>query len=440
LLRTILSLDISLAHVLHKLKVVLIGGEPLTYALVDLFYRKLPHAKLINFYGLTEGDGAYYPVLPHKKISFAPPIGRPIANTNIYILDPGMEPVPVGMSGEIYIANEGMARGYFKRPELNAQRFLPNPFCSSSETRLYKTGDRGRFLPDGNIEYLGRIDRMVKIRSFRVELGEVEAAINAHPDVCESVVVARPYHAESEEALTRALRLVAYVVLKKTQSISAQSLKSYLRAHLPDYALPGNIVLLECLPLLPAGKIDISALPDPDQVTRQLDENYVHPRDPLEIQLTCMWERILRISPIGIYDNFFDIGGDSLNAVDLFLQIAKDLQKDLPISVLMQAPTIAELAILIRQDPSSYSGHWYPFNHSEQNFLHPCKWRGDRIQVFCKILWFKPTNIRFAGKSSGHKDAPHTDVRHIFQILSGVGSPILGPYQCVFLHGRRGRF
>jgi non-ribosomal peptide synthetase component F len=142
-----------------------------------VFYEKLPHAQLINFYGLTEADGTFYPVPRDKKISFAPPIGRPIANTKIYILDSRMEPVPVGMSGEIYIASEGMARGYFKRPELDAERFLSNPFCDPVEPTLYKTGDRGRFLPDGNIEYLGRIDRMVKIRGFRVELGEVEAGI-----------------------------------------------------------------------------------------------------------------------------------------------------------------------------------------------------------------------------------------------------------------------
>lgn len=443
LLRTILSLDISLAHILHRLKVVLIGGEPLTYALVDVFYHKLPHTKLINFYGLTEGDGAYYPVPHHKKISFAPPIGRPVANAKIYLLDQNMEPVPVGMPGEIHIANEGMARGYFKRPELDSQRFLPNPFCSSSETRLYKTGDLGRLLPDGNIEYLGRMDRMIKIRSFRVELGEVEAAVNAHPDVRESIVVARQNHADSEKALTRAVRLVAYVVLKKTQSISARALKSYLRAHLPDYALPGSIVFLECLPLLPAGKIDIAALPDPDQAALQPDENYVRPRDPLEFQLTCMWERILRVSPIGIYDNFFDIGGDSLNAVDLFLQIEKDLQKDLPISVLMQAPTIAELALLIRQDPDSYS--W--------SSLVPIQPFGTKVPLFCIhanggvivykyfAKYFGPNQPIFGLQARGllgSKDAPHTDVRHMASdyIREMRRVQPRGPYQlCAFSMG-----
>lgn len=443
LLRTILSLDISLAHVLHRLKVVLIGGEPLTYALVDLFHHKLPHAKLINFYGLTEGDGAFYPVPHHKKVSFAPPIGRPIANAKIYILDPHMEPVPVGMSGEIYIVNEGMARGYFKRPELDAQRFLPNPLCSSTEIRLYKTGDRGRFLPDGNIEYLGRMDRMVKIRSFRVELGEVEAAINGHPEVRESVVLARQAHAESEAALTHDPRLVAYIVLKRPRSISAQALKSYLRTRLPDYALPSNIVLLESLPLLPAGKVDVSSLPDPEQAMRPLYENYAGPRDPLEIQLTCMWERVLQISPIGIHDNFFDIGGDSLRAVDLFLQIEKELHKNLPISVLMQAPTIAQLSMLIRQDPSSYS--W--------SSLVPIQPIGTRVPLFCIhanggvivykyfAKYFGPNQPIFGLQARGllgTKDAPHTDIRHMasdyIQEMRRVQPT--GPYQlCAFSMG-----
>jgi len=443
LLRTILSLDVSLAHVLHALKVVLIGGEPLTYALADLFYQKLPQAQLINFYGLTEGDGSSYPVPPNEKISFAPPIGRPIANVKIYILDPNMEPVPVGMSGEIYIANEGMARGYFKRPELDSQRFLPNPFSDSSEPRLYKTGDRGRFLPDRNIEYLGRIDRMVKIHGFRVELAEVEAAINTHPAVHECIVLARQSHSELEKRLTGALKLAGYVVPKKPQSISAQALKSYLRNQLPNYALPSTIMILESFRLSPTGKIDISALPDPEQVSRELDENFVHPRDPLEIQLTRMWEQILRTSPIGVHDNFFEIGGDSLNAVDLFLQIEKDLQKDLPISVLMQAPTIAELAMLIRQDTSSYS--W--------SSLVPIQPFGTRLPLFCihangGVIVYKHF-VQYLGPNQpifglqargllGTKDAPHIDLKQMasdyIQEMRTVQPT--GPYQlCAFSMG-----
>jgi amino acid adenylation domain-containing protein len=443
LLRKILSLDISLAHVLYALRVVLIGGEPLTYTLADLFYQKLPHAQLINFYGLTEGDGASYPVLPDKKISFAPPVGRPIANTKIYILDPSMELVPVGMSGEIYIANEGMATGYFKRPELDAQRFLPNPFGDSSEPRLYKTGDRGRFLSDGNIEYLGRVDIMVKIRGFRVELGAVEAAINAHPEVRECLVLARPSYGRSQGALTRALRLVGYVILKKPGRISTQTLKSYLRDQLPDYALPSALLFLESFPLSPAGKIDITALPDPDQVSCELDGNYSAPRDFLEVQLTRMWEKILQTSPIGVDDNFFDIGGDSLNAVDLFLQIEKDLHKDLPISVLMQAPTVAELAMLIRQATSSYL--W--------SSLVPIQPRGTRLPLFCihadgGVIVYKHF-VHYLGPNQpifglqargllGTKDAPRNDIRQMasdyIQEMRTVQPT--GPYQlCAFSMG-----
>ncbi len=443
LLHTILSLDRSLAHSLHALRVVLIGGEPLTYALVDAFYQKLPHAQLINFYGLTEGDGTSYPVPPHKKISFAPPIGRPIANTKIYILDSSMEPVPIGMSGEIYIASEGMARGYFKHPGLDSQQFLSNPFCDSAELTLYKTGDRGRFLPDGNIEYLGRIDRMVKIRSFRVELGEVEAAINRHSDVCESIVLARQSQAESAERRIHGLRLVAYVVLKKPTSISTQELRSYLRTQIPDYALPSNIVVLESFPLSPNGKIDESALPDPEQIFRELDENDVAPHDLLETQMIHLWERLLRISPIRVHDNFFNLGGDSLIAIDLFRQIEKTFQKDLPISALMQAPTVAELVRLIRQDSASY--YW--------SSLVSIQSLGTKIPLFCihadgGVMFYNrfaeylgPDQPIFGLQARGllnKKDVPHNDLKQMaadyIQEIRTIQPR--GPYQlCAFSMG-----
>jgi amino acid adenylation domain-containing protein len=299
LLHELLSLDLSVAHILHTLKVVLIGGEPLSYALADLFYQKLPHAQLINFYGLTEGDGATYAVPANRRVSFAPPIGRPIANTKIYILDSNMEPVPVGMVGEVYIASEGLAKGYFKRPELDSQRFLANPFSDSSGTRLCKTGDRGRFLPDGNIEYLGRISTMVKVHGFRVELGEVQAVIHSHPAVRECIVLTKPSQGQSQKAQTRAISLVAYVVLKQPQSTSAQALKSFLRSRLPDHALPSYIVILESFPLSPTGKVNVAALPKPEQRTHESGKNDVRRRDLLELKMTRMWKWLLRISPIG---------------------------------------------------------------------------------------------------------------------------------------------
>jgi amino acid adenylation domain-containing protein len=298
LLHEILSLDLSIAHILQTLQVVLIGGEPLSYALADLFYQKLPQAQLINFYGLTEADGTAYPIPANRKVSFAPPIGRPIANTKIYILDSNMEPVPVGMAGEVYIASEGLAKGYFKRPELDSQRFLPNPFSDSSESRLCKTGDRGRFLPNGSIEYLGRISTMVKVRGVRVELGEVQAVIHSHPAVRECIVLAKPSHGQSQGSQLGAISLVGYVVLKQPQSTSAQALKSYLRRQLPDHALPSNIVILESFPLSPAGKINVGALPNPEQLSSKADKNDVRRRDLLELKVTRMWKRLLRISPI----------------------------------------------------------------------------------------------------------------------------------------------
>jgi acyl-CoA synthetase (AMP-forming)/AMP-acid ligase II len=205
-----------------------------------------------------------------------------------------MEPVPVGMAGEVYIASEGLAKGYFKRPELDSQRFLPNPFSDSSGTRLCKTGDRGRFLPDGNIEYLGRIGTMVKVRGFRVELGEVQALIHSHPAVRECIVLTKPSHGQSQ-----AISLVGYVVLKKPRSTSAQALKSFLLSQLPDHALPSYIVILESFPLSPAGKVNVAALPNPEQRSHESGKNDVRRRDLLEIKMTRMWKWLLRISPIG---------------------------------------------------------------------------------------------------------------------------------------------
>ena len=299
LLHDILFLDLSITHILHALRVILIGGEPLSYALADLFYQKLPHAQLINFYGLTEGDGAMYSVPANKAVSFAPPIGRPIANTKIYLLDPSMEPVPFGMPGEIYIASEGLAKGYFKRPDLDSRRFLPNPFDASSESRLCKTGDRGRFLSDGNIEYLGRIGTIVKVDGFRVELGEVQAAIHSHPSVRECIVLAKPAHGESQEAPITTASLVGYVVLKRPQSISTHVLRSYLHNQLPDHAVPSKIVILESFPLTSAGKIDLTALPSPEHGSYNAGKSKVGRRDRLELKMSQMWKRLLRISPIG---------------------------------------------------------------------------------------------------------------------------------------------
>ncbi len=443
LLRTILSVNTDIAQALRALKVVWIGGEPLTYALVDLFHKKLPNVQLINFYGLTEGDGSFYPVNPDKKVSFAPPIGRPVANAKIYILDSTLEPVPVGMSGELYIANEGMAQGYYKRPELNAERFLPDPFNTFSEIRLYKTGDLGRYLYDGNIEYLGRIDRMIKIRGFRVELGEVEAAINSHPAVQDCFAMTRDSSTDKEDALTREPRLVGYVIFKQNYKISVKVLKKYLRTKLPDYAIPRAIVVLNSFPLSPNGKIDVFALPNPENIALEVDDHIIYPRDPLEMRLVQIWENILHAHPVSVEDNYFEIGGDSLAAVDLFLQIEKDLHKDLPISALIQAPTIAQLATLIRQDITMH--RW--------SSLVPIQPRGSKPPLFCIhadggvflynqfVEYLGPDQPIFGLQAKGllgAQDTPHDDLKKMasdyIQEMHAVQPT--GPYQlCAFSMG-----
>jgi amino acid adenylation domain-containing protein len=301
--------------------------------------------RLINAYGASEAtiDSSYF---ESAAVSLSGdrlvPIGRPFANTQIYILDSHLQLVPVGFAGELYIGGAGVARSYLNQPKLTEQKFIPNPFSNEPGDRLYKTGDLGRYLPDGTIEFLGRLDNQVKIRGFRIELGEIEAVLGQHPAVDETVVVVR-------EDVPGNKRLVAYVVVNQTSAPTVSQLHQFLKQKLLEYMIPSAIVKLEALPLTPNGKVDRRALLALDTARPELQEAFIAPRDTLELQLAQIWEDVLNVRPIGVTDNFFTLGGHSLLAVRLIAQIQQQFEQNLPLATLFLAPTIEHLASTLRQ-------------------------------------------------------------------------------------------
>ena len=265
-------------------------------------------------------------------------IGPPIANTTFYVLDLYGQPVPVGVPGELHIGGDGVARGYLNRPELTRERFVADPFSNETAARMYKTGDRVRRLPDGRLEFLGRLDHQVKIRGYRIELGEIEAVLRLHPEVQDAVVVARD-SGEGEK------RLVAYVTANGPDPVPVGSLRDLLRRKLAPYMIPAALVPLDAFPLTPNGKIDRKALPLPDdQMRRDTGAAYVAPRTPLEELLAGFWRDHLGVKQVGIHDNFFDLGGDSLTMIRLSLEIERATSQSFPLPWIFDAPTVAGMA------------------------------------------------------------------------------------------------
>jgi amino acid adenylation domain-containing protein len=318
-----------------SLRRVICSGEALSYELQQRCFSVLP-AELHNLYGPTEAavDVTYW-ACQRKGTLRTVPIGRPIANTQIYILDQNLQPVPVGVPGELHIGGLGLARGYHRRPELTAEKFIANPFSDDPQSRLYKTGDLSRYLADGTIEYLGRLDHQVKIRGFRVELGEIEMQLNQHPTIREAVVLAR-------EDTPGDKRLVAYVTPKDALQPKAAELREALKAKLPEYMLPAAFIILERFPLTPNGKIDRRALPKPEFASAP--RSYIPPSTDTEIALAKIWAEILGLKQVSIADSFFEIGGHSLLAIRLASEIQRQFQFNLPVRVLFQHPTIHGLA------------------------------------------------------------------------------------------------
>ncbi|NEO74192.1 non-ribosomal peptide synthetase, partial [Moorena sp. SIO3H5] len=318
------------------LRIVLTGGDRL-----NQYPSSLLPFRIINNYGPTENTVVTTSglIVPTQQTNLLPPpIGRPIANTQIYILDGHLQPVPIGLPGELYIGGDGLARGYLNRPKLTSEKFITNPFCNSKSERIYKTSDLARYLPDGNIEFIGRIDNQVKIRGFRIELGEIEAVLSSHSQIQQTVVIAT-------EDIHSNKRLVAYIVSEE-ESLTTNQLREFLKQKLPDYMVPSAFVTLDTLPLTPNGKVDRFALPAPDgEITRE--HKYVPPRTTIELQLTQIWSDVLNLTSVGVQDNFFDLGGHSLLAVRLMSKIQQQFQINLPLATLFQSPTIEQLASLL---------------------------------------------------------------------------------------------
>ncbi len=320
------------------LREIITAGEQLQVTpQIRALFRNIPGCRLHNHYGPSETHVVTAFTLADLPDDWPllPPIGRPIANTSIHLLDPGLRPVPIGVPGEMYIGGDNLARGYLNRPELTAEKFVAG--SSYPEVRLYRTGDLARYLPDGNIEFLGRLDNQVKIRGFRVEPGEVEAVLAAHPAVREAAVVAR-----EDDPGER--RLVAYVVARTETRPAIGELRRFLQERLPEYLVPAAFISLERLPTTPSGKIDRRALPAPDHSRPDLGRAPTVPRTEEEARVARIWAEVLGIDTVGIEDNFFELGGHSLLATRVISRIRDAFGIEVPLRSLFESPTVAGLA------------------------------------------------------------------------------------------------
>jgi surfactin family lipopeptide synthetase A len=328
----------------HLCAVITAGEQLQITSSIRRLFDQLKGCTLYNHYGPSESHVATAFTLegfPEQWPSL-PPIGRPIANTQIYLLDEHQQPVPVGLPGELYIGGAGLARGYLNRPELTAERFITNPFCDEPGARLYRTGDMARYRSDGTIEFLGRLDQQVKIRGFRIEIGEIEATLSGHPGVREAAVLAR-------ELAPGEKRLVAYVVPHERCRLSSSELRGFLKERLPEYMVPSFFILLESLPLTPSGKIDRRTLSTLALTKFHAEETSVGARNPLEETLAEIWAAVLGLRQVGIHDNFFELGGDSLLATRITAQVSRTFQVEVPLHTLFALPTIAEYALAVEE-------------------------------------------------------------------------------------------
>ena len=358
---------------LRGLRQLLAGGNVLSVPHVEQAVRELNGCQLINGYGPTENTTftCCYSIRSGEQFTGSVPIGFPVSNTQVYILDNHMQQVPVGVIGELYTGGAGLAAAYLNDPALTAEKFVPHPLSNEPGARLYRTGDRARYRGDGSIEFFGRIDDQVKLRGFRIELGEIECAIKEHPGVQDAVVM-------TGQSASGERYLVGYVVANPGRpefqnGAMTSELKALLKKKLPDYMVPAYFVALEKLPLMPNGKIDRRALPAPDGTRPELEEAHIAPRDDLERRLAQVFEKLLGVQSVGIRDNFFDLGGHSLLAVRLVSEIEKEVGQRLPLVSFFQGANIEYLASLLRQDVSSLE--WPTFVEIQKG--------GSGVPLFC---------------------------------------------------------
>ncbi|HSN97591.1 MAG TPA: amino acid adenylation domain-containing protein, partial [Candidatus Nanopelagicales bacterium] len=395
-------------------RVFVLGGEVLTARHAIALRARAPGARIINEYGPTEtvvGCCTHEVVAPSGEGAL--PIGRPIANTQLHVLDGHLQQSPISVAGELYIGGDGVARGYLARPAATAASFVPDPFSGVPGARLYRSGDRARWREDGELEFLGRADDQVKVRGHRIELGEIEAALSAHPAVREAVVLAR-------EDAPGDRRLVAYVVPERAGATAVESLRDHLQAKLPSYMVPSAIVLLESLPLSSNGKVDRRALPSPEATRSEAAGARVEPRDRTELELARIFEDLLQVRPVGARDDFFALGGHSLLAVRLVARIKDRFGRDLPLSQLFRGATVEGLASVL-------TGGALP---ASQSPLVTLNGSGSNPPFFCvhavggSALAFRTLALRLGGDQPFHalhasgidtEDAPSTRIEEMAQ-------------------------
>jgi amino acid adenylation domain-containing protein len=324
-----------------ELKLWITSGEAITAELARRLEERLPGATLLNLYGSSEvaGDVTSYVIRTSRSLERIP-IGRPIANTRVYVLNHGLKPVPIGVPGEIHVGGDSLALGYLHNPVLTSEKFVSDPFGRSSQDRLYKTGDVGRFRPDGNLEFLGRVDNQVKIRGVRIELGEIESLLRTHTSVRAAVVAVSG--TGGDESLT------GYVVLNDS-TVDASGLQRFLRTKLPENMVPSSFAVLDTLPLLPNGKVDRRALPAPEDVRRSIARAYVGPRNDVEQRLAGILAEVLKLERVGLHDNFFELGGHSLRGIQVIARVRKAFGVELPLRTLFEKPTVAGLSFEIEE-------------------------------------------------------------------------------------------
>ena len=335
----LLNQMVSAEDIANTSNVLIVGGEALWNETVDFWRTHAPETRVINEYGPTETvvGCCVYEMTDEATNSAAVPIGRPIDNAEIYVLDNYMQPVPTGVLGEIYIGGVQLARGYLGRPDLTAERFIPHPFASEPGQRLYRTGDVARFLANGQIEYIGRTDQQTKIRGYRIELGEIEVLLAQHEAVREVAVIAR-------EDVIGDKRIVAYVVMIGEQESPVATLRHFLQERLPDFMMPSAFVVMDALPLSPNGKVDRNLLPMPGLSLGSREETYVEPRTALERILAAVWSETIGVERVGVQDNFFELGGHSLLATQVLARVQEDFQVDLPLRIMFEGMTVEQMA------------------------------------------------------------------------------------------------
>ncbi|HWB85710.1 MAG TPA: amino acid adenylation domain-containing protein [Bryobacteraceae bacterium] len=342
---------------------LVIGGEALRGDLLRFWQQHAPATRLINEYGPTETVVGCCVYEAGEPVEGPVAIGRPIANTSLYVLDRNQQPVPQGVSGELYIGGAGVGRGYLHRPALTAVRFVPDPFSAEPGARMYRTGDLARWRPDGNLEFLGRADSQLKIRGYRIEPGEIESVLAQHPQVSESVVSAWENGPGDRQ-------LAAYIVASGAAPVSAD-LRRYLARRLPEYMIPSAFIPLAEFPLTANGKVDRKALPQPRP--EQSSDRFIAPRNQLEMKLAAIWEDVLGAPRVGVKDDFFDLGGHSLLAVRLMARIRQEFGREVPLAAILRGPTVEQLAEMLRRDAPSGMG----------TSLVPIQTNGKRQPFFC---------------------------------------------------------